>query len=66
MKRKAEFKDQSVAELQAQHADLRKEIFKMRNELSGAHKLDKPHLLRQKKRDCARILTLLNQKGNKS
>lgn len=57
-----ELKDQSVDELKALHRDLSKEIFELKNELSTARKLEKPHLVREKKRDRARVLTILRQK----
>jgi len=60
-----EFKDQSVDELKAMLHDLSKNIFEMKNEISTTRKIDKPHLLRKKKRDRARILTILNRKGAK-
>lgn len=65
MDRLKEFRDQSKEELQAVLQDLSKEIYVMRNEISMTRKIDKPHLLRKKKRDRARVLTLLNQKGAK-
>ncbi len=65
MDRLKEFRDQSKEELQAMLQDLSKEIYMMRNEISMTRKIDKPHLLRKKKRDRARVLTLLNQKGAK-
>lgn len=58
-----EIKDQSVEELKALYHDLSKEIFDMKNEISTTRKLEKPHLLRLKKRNRARVLTLLQQKG---
>jgi large subunit ribosomal protein L29 len=61
-KKKKEYKDQSVPELQAQVYDLEREIFQLRNELATQRKLEKPHLIRAKRRDKARILTLLTQK----
>ena len=54
--------NQSVEELEAQYEDLSREIFELLNELKIARKLDKPHLLKEKKRDRARILTVLRQK----
>lgn len=58
-----ELRDQSVEELKARHSDLSKEIFKMNCEISIARKLEKPHLRREKKRDKARVLTILREKG---
>ncbi len=65
MSKIAEFKDQSKEELKALYHDLSKEIFDMKNEISATRKIEKPHLLRLKKRNRARVLTLLSQKGEK-
>ncbi len=65
MGKKVEFKDQSKVELQALYRELSKEIFDMKNEISAARKIEKPHLLRLKKRTRARVLTALSQKGEK-
>jgi large subunit ribosomal protein L29 len=62
MRRIKEFQDQSVAELNALSLDLAKEIYNLNNELTINRKIEKPHLLRQKKRDRARVLTILSQK----
>jgi large subunit ribosomal protein L29 len=62
MSRVQEFKDQSVEELKARAQDLSREIYDLNNELRISRKLEKPHLLREKKRDKARVLTVLNQK----
>ena len=61
-KRNKEFKNQSVHELQAAAKDLGRELFLLRSELSVNRKLDKPHLLKQKRKDRARVLTFLTQK----
>lgn len=57
-----EIQDQSVEELTALAWDLEKEIYQLKNELKMARKLEKPHLLKEKRRDRARILTILSQK----
>lgn len=57
-----ELRNQSPEELQAFSIDLSKEIFELRNELKTTRKLEKPHLIRMKKRDRARALTILQQK----
>lgn len=57
-----ELRDQSKEELQDLYADLSKEIFELRNELKTTRKLEKPHLIRLKKRDKARVLTVLQEK----
>jgi len=53
----------SVKEMQAQVHHLDKEIFQLRNELATQKKLEKPHLIRAKRKQKARILTLLTKKG---
>jgi large subunit ribosomal protein L29 len=61
-KKKSEFKDLSVAELQAMSGSLGREVFELRDTLSVQRKLEKPHLLKQKRRERARVLTLLTKK----
>ncbi len=59
---KKEWRDQSVDELNANVRDLEREIFLLRNELAAQRKLEKPHMIRAKRKDKARILTILTQK----
>ena len=61
-KKKKEANDQSIVELQTKARDLEKEVFDLRNELSLHRKLEKPHLLKAKRREKARVLTILTQK----
>lgn len=53
---------QGKEELMALYQNLSKEIYGLRCELSIARKTEKPHLLREKKKDRARVLTALRQK----
>jgi large subunit ribosomal protein L29 len=62
-KKKKELKDQSAKELHARLMELDREIFALRNELATQRKLDKPHQIREKRKDKARILTILTQKN---
>ena len=57
-----DLKNQNNNELKALYADLSKEIYNMKCELSVNRKLEKPHLLREKKRDRARVMTALHKK----
>lgn len=57
-----ELRDQSVDELNANYEDLCKEIFKLKNEARMTKKTEKPHLIREKKKDIARLLTVMNEK----
>lgn len=49
----------SEKELKERVGELDKEIFQMKNELMLSRKLEKPHLLKAKKKEKARILTRL-------
>ena len=55
-------KGTSIPELQAQLSELDKEIFQLRNQLSLHRKLEKPHLIKEKRKMKAKILTLLSLK----
>ena len=57
-----ELNELSSKELQGQHADICREIFHLTNELKSSRKLERPHELKEKKKDRARILTVLRQK----
>ncbi len=60
--KKKELKDQSVKELTAHVHVLDREIYELRNELATQRKLEKPHLIKEKRKTKARILTILTQK----
>ena len=55
-------RDQSQEELKAIYQDLSKELFQLRNEMKLARKMEKPHLVREKKKDRARAMTILREK----
>jgi large subunit ribosomal protein L29 len=57
-----ELKDQAQEELLTLYHDLSKEIYGLTCELHINRKTEKPHLLREKKKDRARVLTALQQK----
>ncbi len=59
-----ELRDQSQEDLKALYQDLSKELFQMRNEMKVARKMEKPHLARIKKKDRARVMTILREKEN--
>ena len=63
MRKASELKDQSVEELKAIYQELSRDIFQLNNEIKVTRKMEKPHLMRDKKRDRARVLTVLRQKG---
>lgn len=58
-----DYRDQSVEELLAARDDLLKELFELRNEVqSSGGRAEKPHLHRDKRRDLARINTIIAEK----
>ena len=61
-KKKKELIDESVKTLQATVLELDKEIFAIRNELSWNRKIEKPHRLKEKRKEKARVLTMLTMK----
>ncbi len=63
MLKRQEIRDQTLEELEALHHDLSKEIYDLMNEFRQTKKLEKPHLIREKKRTRARVLTIIKEKG---
>ena len=55
--------DQSKEELEALALEFARDIFALKNELRVMRKLEKPHLLKETKRNRARVLTALRMKG---
>jgi len=62
MPKKKSLNELTIDELKATAKDLDREVFQLRNELSTQRKLEKPHLIKEKRKDKARILTMLTQK----
>jgi large subunit ribosomal protein L29 len=60
------YRDMTEEEVEALYSDTRKELFHLINELKKAKKVEKPHLIRQKKKDIARLLTVMNEKQSKA
>lgn len=62
MSKASKYRDMAKEELEATLGDLNKELFQLINEVKLARKAEKPHLLRQKKKEKARLLTILHEK----
>ena len=58
-----ELRDQTAEELKMQNREISKDLYNLSSEARINKKLEKPHLIREKKRDRARILTILREKG---
>jgi large subunit ribosomal protein L29 len=61
-----DLKLQSVVELEKLAVEVSKDVFELRNEKMITRKNEKPHVLREKKRDRARILTMIVQQQKES
>jgi large subunit ribosomal protein L29 len=57
-----EIRDQSDEQLEYRLSEIDKELFNLINELKTTHKLEKPHLLKELKKQKAKILTVLNER----
>lgn len=57
-----EIRDQSDEQLDFRLTEINQELFKLINELKTSHKLEKPHMIRQLKKEKAQILTVLSER----
>lgn len=57
-----EIKDKSIDEIEALLDDARKELFELVNSAQFSKKFEKPHLKREKRKEIARLLTVLRSK----
>lgn len=62
MRKAKDFRDLSIDECEATCSDARKELFNLINEFRHSKKLEKPHLIPQKKKEIARLLTVIHEK----
>ncbi len=58
--------NQTEEDLHTANEELSKEIYSLASELRVTRKLEKPHILKEKKKDKARVLTALNNKREKN
>jgi len=56
-----ELRDQSVEELELMYHDSMHQLFELKNR-ARMEKPEQPHLVRQMRRQIARLLTVINQK----
>ncbi|MBI2743884.1 MAG: 50S ribosomal protein L29 [Chlamydiales bacterium] len=59
-----ELREKGESELKTQLEELSREIYQMNCELNISRKLEKPHLVKQKRRDRAKLLTILREKSS--
>lgn len=61
-KKAKDFRDMSLVELEAAHKDARRDMFDMINEAQREKKVEKPHRIREKRKEIARLLTVITEK----
>lgn len=61
MAKVSELRNQSKEELKALFYDLSKEIYRLRNEFKVTRKIEKTHLIKEKKKTRAQIMTVLRE-----
>lgn len=61
-KKAREFRDMSMEELDALYVDSRHALYHLVNELKKTKKMEKPHLIKEKKKEIARLLTVITEK----
>jgi len=62
MTKASNLRDMTIPELELALVDLGKEIYTLVNEAKRTKKLEKPHLIQQKKKEKARLLTIMHEK----
>ena len=62
MTKASSLRDMAVSELETALVDLNKDLFALVNDKKRTKKLEKPHLIREKKKQRARMLTILGEK----
>ena len=60
-----ELRELPIDQLKSLIDDINKDLFELREQLAVNKKLQKPHLLRDKKKDRARAILALSEKMNK-
>lgn len=60
-----ELKQLPVDQLEVMIEDLGKEIYQLKNQLAMNRKLEKPHMIKDKKKDKARAILALSEKMKK-
>ena len=61
----AEMRDKKDEQLEKLISDCQEEIFNLKNELAMNRKIEKPHLIKEKRHDIAKAKTVLAERQNK-
>jgi ribosomal protein L29 len=65
MKKEGDLRNESDEQLLSMIDDLKKELFHLKNELALSRKVEKSHLICEKRRKVARIKTILTERESK-
>ncbi len=57
-----DLRDLSLEDLEFQCNELSRDLFELKNEMKVNRKMERPHMVRQKKKDRARVMTVLREK----
>jgi ribosomal protein L29 len=57
-----DYRNQSIQELEAQYRDEKRSLFDLVNTVRASKNAEKPHLINAKRKDIARLLTVLREK----
>ncbi|KPK33405.1 MAG: hypothetical protein AMS24_01225 [Chlamydiae bacterium SM23_39] len=57
-----ELRDLPIEQLEVLIEDLNKDIFNLKSQLALQKKIEKPHLIKEKRRDRARAIMILSEK----
>lgn len=66
MSKASELREKSAEELEELAQKLSKEVFNLRNEFKTTREMKKTMAIRERKRERARVLTLINEKRRES
>jgi len=61
-----EILEQTSEELENRIEEIERKVFELKNELRVSRKIEKPHQLRELKKEKAKILTVLTQRKGKA
>jgi large subunit ribosomal protein L29 len=62
MDKEQKLRDLSINELEANYEDERKKLFKLVNEKRQTKQFEKPHRIKQTRKQIARLLTIMTEK----
>ncbi len=65
MTKAKDLRNESNEQLVSMVADLEKELFDLKNEMALSHKVEKSHQMCEKRRNIARIKTILSERAHK-